>query len=91
MCKVLKLNLEILIAGLRMKKYLYIWLDWKLKNKKQKTQLYLEAYSCLGNDSKKWMMLSEKQCHSWANGGIWTCFNQAALSSAVELKPSVWF
>ena len=53
MCKVLKLNLEILIAGLRMKKYLYIWLDWKLKNKKQKTQLYLEAYSCLGNDSKK--------------------------------------
>lgn len=26
---VLKLNFEILIEGLRMKKYLYIWLDWR--------------------------------------------------------------
>lgn len=70
-----KLNFEILIEGLRMKKYLHIWLDWRGT---KTTQLYEEAYICLGNRSQNQITLSEKHCRSEVKVGIWTCFQSGS-------------
>lgn len=52
--------------------------------------LYKEAYIFLENDEKKkWMVLSEKLSFMSKVLASGPAFNQAALSSAVKLKPSV--
>lgn len=52
--------------------------------------LYKEAYIFLENDEKKkWMVLSEKLSFMSKVLASGSAFNQAALSSAVKLKPSV--